>query len=129
MDKNFDSWNDSKKKYQVLRANRFYKIRDIWWCNLGLNLGQEQDGTGTDFERPVLVVKAFSKEVCLIVPLTTSYKINPYYLDIGIINERKNYIISSQLRLVDTKRFSDKLGKLNSEQFNNVKEAIRNFFQ
>ena len=26
--------------------NKFYKPKEVWWCNLGINVGFEQDGSG-----------------------------------------------------------------------------------
>jgi hypothetical protein len=41
--KDFDSWNEIKKKTESEKP-RFYKVREIWWCRFGLNIGTEQDG-------------------------------------------------------------------------------------
>ena len=72
MKKDFDKWNIQKKAIHNSRKNKFYRNREVWWCDLGVNIGFEQDGTGDNNRRPILIIKGFSKEVCLIVPLTTS---------------------------------------------------------
>jgi len=76
--KNFDEWNVQKKTIHDFGKNKLYHARDIWWCDLGINIGFEQDGTGEKNGRPVLIIRGFSKEVCLIVPLSTSQKNNKY---------------------------------------------------
>src|SRR6266404_730808 len=86
MKKDFDSWNLKKKYIEENEPRRFYRSREIWWCSLGVNIGFEQDGTSHDQQRPVLILKGFSREVCLVVPLTTSKKKNPYHFSIGKIN-------------------------------------------
>ena len=48
--------------------------REVWWCSLGANIGFEQDGGGEDFERPVVILKKFNLDACLIVPLTARPK-------------------------------------------------------
>ena len=127
-EKNFDVWNIQKKKIDATNTPRFYKEREVWWANLGKNIGFEQDGKGIFFERPVLVIKAFSKSVCIILPLTTSHKINPYYLSIGIINGRQSFVIISQIRLIDTKRLINRIDVLNKVAFETIRKTVRNLF-
>ena len=59
MEKDFDKWNELKKKIDTredIEENEiFIKNRQIWWCSIGLNVGSEQNGHGEVFERPVLV--------------------------------------------------------------------------
>jgi len=123
--KDFDSWNKEKQEIHVNRKNKFYHPRDIWWCSLGINIGFEQDGTGTYYERPVLVLKGFSTHVCWVVPLTTSQKKNPYHIAIGKINGKEAAVIISQIRLVDTKRFMEKVSVLNDEAFQKIRKAAK----
>ena len=61
--KDFDKWNEKKKKVHNHRKNKFYHPRDIWWCSLGLNVGFEQDGTGKEFQRPVLILRGLGKNI------------------------------------------------------------------
>ncbi len=74
MKKDFDTWNIQKKEIHESGEGRFYRAREVWWCSLGINIGFEQDGTGKTSDRPVLILKPFSRHVCLIVPLTSSKK-------------------------------------------------------
>ena len=123
--KDFDGWNIQKKAIHNFNKNKLYHARDIWWCDLGINVGFEQDGTGEKNGRPVLIIRGFSKEVCLIIPLTTSQKNNKYYLKIGVVNNKKASAIISQIRLLDTKRLVNKIGILNKERFEEIKKAIK----
>lgn len=77
--------------------NKKYHAGDIWWCSLGENVGFEQSGTGDCFDRPILILKGFSKMVCLIVLLTTRGKSNKFYFSLGLINKRENFAILSQI--------------------------------
>ena len=122
--KDFDTWNNFKKDINK-SDGKLYKQRDIWWCSLGVNVGFEQDGTGKSYERPVIVLRGFSKAVCLVVPLTTSTKENKYHLALGEIDGKLAAAITSQVRLVDTRRFIDKIGMLDSEKFEELKNAVR----
>jgi mRNA interferase MazF len=112
--KDFDRWNKRKKKIQRQSKNKNYKVRDIWWANLGVNVGREQDGANKNFRRPVLIVKGFSKSDCLIIPLTTSNKLNKYYICIGNVEGKSAKVIISQIKLLDTKRLTERIGVLTS---------------
>jgi hypothetical protein len=46
MRKDFDHWNKHKKKLHTLGERPFYHAREIWWCAVGVNIGNELDGTG-----------------------------------------------------------------------------------
>lgn len=128
MQKNFDTWNEHKKLIHNKSENRLYHEREVWWCSLGVNIGFEQDGSGPDNERPVLILKGFSKQVCLTMPLTTSQKKNPYHVFLGkIIDDRDSFAITSQIRLIDTKRLINKIGFVEQVVFEKIRKAIKNF--
>ncbi len=123
--KDFDEWNNQKKILHENGENKFYHPRDIWWCRLGLNIGFEQDGKDKDFERPALVLKSFGKNICLIVPLTTSVKKHPCRISIGIVDGKEATAILSQIKIVDTKRFVEKIEVLNKEKFTEIQNRIK----
>lgn len=126
MNESFDKWNiekqciNNKENYMP-----FYKEREIRWCQLGANIGFEQDGKGEEFARPVLIVKGFNRRMCLIVPLTTKMKNNVYYLDLGIIENKCSAAIISQLRIIDTRRLGKIVSRLDKISFDYLKEKIR----
>jgi mRNA-degrading endonuclease toxin of MazEF toxin-antitoxin module len=76
-----------------------------------------------------LIIKGFSRHVCLVVPLTTSKKENPYHFDVGVIGDKEAFAILSQIRLIDTKRLHAPLAVLNKDKFKEIKKAIRIFFR
>ena len=123
--KSFDCWNSKKKSLEIISKHRLYHQRDIWWCSLGTNIGHEQDGTGKEYDRPVLILKGFSKYVCLILPLTKSNKTSPYLSSIRLTNNKKVKVILSQIRLIDTKRLVNKIDVLDKYQFNKIRKAVR----
>ncbi len=126
MQKDFDKWNARKK---AIDKNKdylpFYRERQVRWCNLGVNIGFEQDGTGEGFSRPVLVLRGFNRNVCLIAPLTTSTKNNPYNIPIGNIDSEATSVIISQIRLVDTKRLYKHIATVDKNTFQKIKNAIK----
>lgn len=126
MKKDFDAWNRRKKEINDIEDISFYRARDIRWCSLGTNIGYEQDGTSETYRRPVLILRGFSRYVCLIIPLTTSVKENPYHFNIGDIDGKKASVILSQVRLVDTRCLHDPLAVLDKDKFEEIRKAIRN---
>jgi len=92
-----------------------------------VNIGFEQDGKGEEFRRPVLILKKFNKYVVLVVPLTTKIKKdNKYYVECSVVSDNiSRMAIISQVRLVDTKRFIDKLGVIDEDSNIKIKNAIK----
>lgn len=121
----FDIWNEQKKYINQERIEGFFQERDVVWCSVGKNVGFEQDGKGSDFRRPVLVVKKFNRHVFLGIPVTTKLKPeNKYYHQIDLGDGVDRSLVLSQVRLFDAKRLTQKLGVLNAEQFVQTKNAL-----
>jgi mRNA interferase MazF len=118
--KDFDGWNIIKKNLDC--KNNYLPIneREIWWCSIGLNVGDEENGKNEKFERPVLIMKKFNNKIAFALPLTSNGKGNKFYFKITF-NNIESYLILSQLRLVSVKRLRRFVGKINSGQFNKAK--------
>lgn len=127
MQKDFDKWNIEKKQANIERP-RFYTVREIWWCRLGVNIGNEQDGSGKLFLRPVVVVRGFGKDTCLVIPLTTSPHKHPLRIPVGKIQDKEAAAILSQIRVVDTRRLVEKVGFLNKEIFTQLRKTAKTLF-
>jgi mRNA interferase MazF len=123
MEKDFDGWNERKKKIDSFLWAPFFQKREIWWCYLGLNIGYEQNGSGKKRSRPVLVLRGLSRTTCLVVPLTTSNKQHPYRVSVGTIDGKEAQAIISQIRVVDTKRFINRIAILNVSIFEEVRKS------
>ncbi len=123
--KDFDTWNSLKKHLNISGMNCFYHEREVWWCSLGINIGFEEDGKGAQAERPVLVLKGFSRQLCWIVPLSTSSKRNRYNISVGTIDGKSVVAMISHLRPIDTKRFINRIGYIDQIEFEKTKLAIK----
>jgi len=122
--KYFDEWNKEKKGLEKLECNNIiFHEREIWWCSIGINLGDEQDGKNEMFERPVLVVKKFNRKLAWIVPMSTKEKFGKYYYSLEYKGKVFS-IILSQMRLVSIKRFRRFIRKISPHQFNFIKENL-----
>lgn len=126
MQKDFDSWNSRKKQLET-RGHDFLSFheRQIWWCSLGLNLGDEQDGKHELFERPVLIFKKFNNRIAWMIPLTTKKKEGPYYFALPNFGVLKNsYLILSQVRLISVKRLCRRMATIPTAQFREIQQQF-----
>ncbi len=124
--KDFESWHKIKKDIESNLKSKWLRPREVWWVSLGVNVGVEEDGKGVNFLRPVLVLKVFGADSALTVSLTSKKKIGKFYFEVGKVGETQEISIAiiSQVRILDTKRFVEKVGKLDGEIFTQVKKSI-----
>ena len=127
MPKDFDNWNEQKKNIHARKADVMFHEREVWWCSLGVNVGFEQDGGEKFFERPVLVIKKFNRDVLWVLPLTRSQKRNLYYVPVTVGDEN-SAVILSQLRLISSKRLQRYMHKLPQGQFREILRLLQQFF-
>lgn len=121
----FDNWNIEKQATHFDKQRPFYHEREIWWCALGVNVGDEQDGSGEVYYRPVLILKGLSSNTCLTVPLTTSRREHKYRPQIGKVSGKDARALLSQMRVIDSKRLIKKIGYLEKMLFENIKKSVR----
>jgi mRNA interferase MazF len=129
MHKNFDEWNEVKKKID-LKQNRpiSYHEGDIWWINMGTNIGVENNGKGINFGRPVLVIKKINYFSCLVIPLSSKRKEGYFYREFTFKNI-KNTLLFNQIRIVDTSRFIDLIGEVSENKLRGVKSSFVEIFK
>lgn len=127
MHKDFDGWNTEKKKTHGENP-RLYTVREMWWCRLGVNVGSEQDGRGSAFQRPVVILRGFGPDACLVVPLTTSAHEHSLRIPIGLVDGHEARANISQIRVIDTRRLAEKIGFLEHEAFQAIIKAVRDLF-
>lgn len=117
MDKDFDAWNSEKKVIHHSDSAPLCHEREIWFCAVGLNVGFEQDGTGTKYDRLILVIKGFNKRTFFGVTLTGHKKEKWPYYSIGQVAGRDASVNLSQVRTIDTKRLIRKITTLDKDIF------------
>lgn len=121
----FVNWTRLKIKIHVSQESTCYFYeREMWWASLGANIGFEQDGKHQYYERPVLVLKKFNKDVLWILPLTSREKEGKYYFKIEH-NGGKSFIILSQLRLISAKRLLRKIGIVSEDDFEKIRARVK----
>jgi hypothetical protein len=118
-----------------LDYEKFYvNIRDIYFTKMWINIGFEENWK-KDFLRPVLVLKKIWN-LFFTVALTSKWKDNnSFYYKLNTVkfnDENKkykdsSYCILSQVKVMDKKRFTDKIWYVKSEEFKIIKEKLKEF--
>ena len=124
MEEEYNNWNNIKKEIAKENISVGFKNRDIFYMNMGKNIGFEQDGKGDNFVRPVVIVKGFNKNMFFGIPLSTKIKEGKFYYRFSFYKkdqEVENIALLSQMRLFSTKRLLNKIGMMNIDDFKNMK--------
>jgi len=127
--KDFDRWNLHKKRIDARPEGRHYKEREIYYLNIGENVGFEQNGKGEEFVRPVVVLKRFNRHVFIGIPLSSTQKRGKFYFPFSFVEGKESVAILSQLRIFDAKRLLNKLGMMKKDDFVKMKEEIKNLLE
>jgi mRNA interferase MazF len=127
--KDFDSWNELKKKIEDEKdtPDRFPKEGEIWMSSLGKNIGYEQNGSGDNFSRPILIVKKFNNHMFWVIPLSTKQKSFDFYFNYTDPNDQKVSAILAQMKLLSVKRLKRKLYDIPNKLFDEMKQKIKSF--
>ena len=125
MHKEFDIWNTKKKGVHSTDSSCLYFYeREIWWCNLGANIGIEQDGKGAEFLRPVLIYKKFTRSLFLGIPLSTKISRGNFFFPLLAKSNTIRMAVLAQIRSLDSKRLTKKVDMVSLEEHQFVKENI-----
>lgn len=121
--KDFVGW--AKFAEQVERRPRPANLKSgiICWCYLGVNIGTEQDGTGENYARPVLILGTTSPNQVLILPFTSKRKEGRSYVEI-MINGIPETLIINQPRTVDIKRIGYYLDEISDELLRKIRYIV-----
>ena len=126
--KKFTQWFKKKEQLHKNKQRPNFNVQDIWSCAIGVNIGFEQDGTGDNSLRPVIILKKFNNEVCWILPLTRTVKKSKYYYPFKIRGQEEvSTVILSQIRLMDVKRLGYRIGTVPDGDFIEIKKHLRKF--
>ena len=122
--KNFDEWNELKKKIESKEKQiPIFREREVWWCSIGLNIGSENDGKHIFFERPVLILKKFNRQLAWAIPTTSKIKLDHYHHQLNYHGKTISVILS-QLRLISAKRLRWRITTIPSKTFDEIKNCI-----
>lgn len=118
MDSEFNQWNEIKKSVngRNMPEDFFCYEREIWWCSIGKNVGVEANGKHDFFERPILILKVFNKEMIWILPITSTIKNSPFYYRFQF-NNQKQSVVTTQIKTISPKRLRRKIGSISEADF------------
>lgn len=127
----FSEW--TKKKANLRYNGKLPKFpiynNFIYWCNLGINIGSEQNKL-----RPVLILKTSKNSpICTILPLTTKRLDDEFWFHIDL-EEIDSTILVEQLKVVSKIRITDpyrKKGKLvtiSQNDWNKINSQLANLY-
>jgi len=121
----YDKWNDKKQNINALRPDGIYfKEREVWWCSVGLNIGSEENGKGSRFNRPVLILKKFGPQVFIAVLISRTKKTGPFYFPFKLKGEDCNCLLT-QVRTLDARRLTEKIGVAGETDFQSIRKAVK----
>lgn len=124
----FLDWIKIKFKIHSKISRPTFNEREVWWCHLGKNVGDEENGKNESFNRPVLILKKFNNHLALIAPTSRQLKDNPFYIEITYKNQKYS-VLTSHIHTIDVKRLQNKISKLDKTDFENVKSQIISYLK
>ena len=122
--KDFNQWNNLKKELNKKSRIEYFDKKEIWWCSLGVNIGVEQDGKNSNFERPILVLRKFNNYSLWILPFTSRSKKGKYYFGLEYKNKKYSLILS-QMRLVSSHRLLRRIRKIENSEFSQIRRRLK----
>lgn len=127
--KRFLEWMTVKEKLHNTNAKPpLVKERDLWWISFGENVGSEMNGKSKLFSRPGVVIKKLSGGFYLVAPTTSQEKKGTWYVPIK--QEGKEvFICLHQIRTIDYRRLSSKMGQIDTNDFRKIKEAFLGLYK
>lgn len=124
----FNNWNNQKKKLSTKEGDFKFDKRQVWWCFIGKNIGNEVNGKGDKFKRPVLILKKLSDSSCVAIPITTKEKNGTWFQYIEF-NHEPRWAILNQIKMISSKRFERRLGEISENDFELVKEKLKRLLE
>lgn len=120
---NFSEWNEVKIKTNNKKSTIRIREGEVRWCRVGKNIGSEVQGKGDEFIRPILVLKKFTGDSFLGVPLTSKIFTGSWYY---IVNQKgvDRSLILNQARLFDRKRLQEKMFEVSEKELLKIKQKF-----
>lgn len=123
----FIDWTKLKIRLHKSDDIKFYfKEREIWYASLGENIGFEENGKNDRFERPILVLKKFNKNLLWVLPLTSKAKEGNYHFQFTFEGALSSVILP-QIRAISSKRLIRKMGFVPIDIFDKIRGKIKDF--
>lgn len=129
----FIDWSKNKIRYHFNNVDKtfYFREKEIWWAAMGQNIGFEVNGKHQLFERPVLIIKKYSEDVCFILPLSTKIKSPlPWYQIEVDVDGTPSAVNITQGRTISSKRLLRKIVVVNKDVYKHIiKKFTDQFYQ
>lgn len=119
----YNDWNIEKQKIHRKNKTLTPKIREIWWCSIGINIGNEVYGKGVNFLRPVLIINVINN-LFLGIPLTSNLRKSKFKIKIHTSDNKVHCLQFDQIRCLDKKRLVSKMYIISKNKY---KKIYKNF--
>ena len=128
----YTTWTKDKAKIKFQKIIPKFPITNnfIYWCDLGINIGSEQNKI-----RPAVIIRTqTSSPMCTVLPLT-SVRLNDnkwYHVDLektnstAMIEQLRNI---SKLRILNPKRSKGIINRISLNDFANINKALCNYYK
>lgn len=122
--KRFLEWIGLKEKiHNSKHAPPLVSQGDIWWISIGENVGSEINGKNSLFSRPAIIYKKLAHGFYFVIPTTTKDREGSWY--VSFRHQEKDMVAClHHARSIDHRRLSTKLGTLDDEDFQRVKDGF-----
>ncbi len=114
--KDFADWHLQKSALQNAANHVYFYEREVWWTAIGHNIGDEENGKGHNFARPVIIVKKFNRNLFYGLPLSTAMKNGKYYYPLTVKGQ-KQLVLLSHMRDYDAKRLLNRLDVIGEAEY------------
>ncbi len=125
----FNHWNIIKQDLHFSdNEEKYPKPWEIWYVNIWVNIWNESLWKWDFFKRPVLIIKKVWN-LFFVVSMTTKWKENNKFyfkIDEKYFN-KKSYLVLSQVKTIDKKRFIVKIWKISNKDFYEIKKELQEF--
>jgi len=123
--KRFLEWIKIKEFLHIKKQPPSFNEGEIWWANIGENIGHEEDGKDIRFVRPFVVIKKFNKDLLFGIPCSSVFKESRYYHKINMeMIDFETSALLSQARTISSKRLVRLIDKIGSGSFRELKTAL-----
>lgn len=117
-------WFKAKVRVNVDdRPPIYFSEREIWWASLGQNVGTEENGKHSRFERPVLILRKSSRNLVFVIPLSSVIKEGSWYFMFDFL-EKRTAALLAQGRAISSRRFIRKMGTIDPHLFQEIQAAF-----
>lgn len=123
--KKFDEWNEVKKQVHSRNNIIHFKEREVYWASIGENVGFEQNGKGSDFSRPVLIIKKLNNHLFFGVPLSTQNRSGSFFYEFELQPNKISTALLVQAKVYDVKRLDQKIGMIQKDDFEKLNVKLK----